>query len=106
MGILDPSLQMFDEELSLKEDFGFILQHVSKGRTTVRFNDIYLKQTLHTTGGSHELWYAEGDKVNERCTKYLLRRYPKLVKPHATRRNELRYVGNSMKMDLSITDLI
>lgn len=106
MGIIDPSLQMFDERLSLKEDFGFILQHVSKGRATVRFNDVFLKQTLHTTGGSHELWFSEGDKVNERCTRYLLARYPKLIKPHATRKNEVRYIGKSMKLDLSITDFI
>ena len=54
-----------------------------------------LKETLHTQGGCHEMWNSDGDKINEECTNYILGKYPELVKPHATRKNEIRYVGPS-----------
>lgn len=105
MGIPDPSMQMFDAEQPLKEDFEYILRHVSKGRRTIRFNDVCLTATLHTKGGCHALWNSEGDRINAECTGRLLAMYPELVKPHARRKNELRYVGKTQKIRHSIFDL-
>lgn len=105
MGIIDPSEQSFDRMFPLKEDFEFILRHVVNGRRTIRFNDVCLKATLHTQGGCHELWNAEGDSVNADCTRRILERYNGLVKPHATRKNELRYVGPRATINKSIFDI-
>lgn len=105
MGIPDPSMQMFDTEQPLKEDFEYILRHVSQGRRTIRFNDVCLTSTLHTKGGCHAAWNSEGDRVNAECTFRLLAMYPDLVKPHARRKNELRYVGKTQKIKHSIFDL-
>lgn len=104
MGIADPSLQRFDPEQPLKEDFEFILRHIKQGRRTIRFNDIALKETLHTRGGSHELW----NNVSEcrRCNDRLLENYPNLLVRHSTRKNEQRYVGNTQTFNLSITDYL
>jgi hypothetical protein len=105
MGIIDPGLQMFDPEQPLKEDFEFVLRHVAAGRKTVRFNDLCLTATLHTKGGCHEAWFSEGDKVNQFCNDRILAMYPTLVKPHATRKNEQRYVGPKATIDKSIFDI-
>lgn len=105
MGIIDPSEQAFDNAFPLKEDFEFILRHVAKGERTLRFNDVCIKATLHTRGGCHELWNAEGDSVNADCTRRILARYRGLVKPHATRKNELRYVGPRGTINQSIFDI-
>lgn len=105
MGIPDPSMQMFDVEQPLKEDFEYILRHVSQGRRTIRFNDVCLTATLHTKGGCHAVWNSEGDHVNAECTGRLLAMYSDLVKPHARRRNEVRYVGPTLKLKYSIFDL-
>lgn len=105
MGIVDPSEQSFDRLFPLKEDFEFILRHVANGRRTIRFNDVCLNSTLHTRGGCHELWNAEGDSVNADCTRRILECYNGLVKPHATRKNELRYVGPRGTINKSIFDI-
>lgn len=105
MGILDPSEQAFDKAFPLKEDFEFILRHVAKGEKTIRFNDVCLHSTLHTQGGCHELWNAAGDTVNADCTRRILSRYKGLVKPHATRKNEIRYVGMRGTINKSIFDI-
>lgn len=106
MGIVDPSEQKFDPQQPLKEDFEFILRHISKGNQTVRFGDLFLTATFHTKGGCHELWNATGDKVNEMCNNRILAKFPKLVKPHATRKNEVRYIGPRMTLPISITDYL
>lgn len=106
MGIVQAGEQMFDEKLSLKEDFEYILRHVSKGNTTVRFNDVSVLATDGIKGGCRKAWDAKGDSVNKSCNEYIMRRYPKLVKAHKTRTNEQRYVGTSMVINISILDLI
>lgn len=106
MGIVDPSEQKFDPQQPLTEDFEFILHHISRGNQTVRFNDVFLTATLHTHGGSYELWHAKGDAVKERCNNRIMRMYPTLVKPHATRKNEFRFVGPRMTLPISITDYL
>lgn len=105
MGILDPTAEKFDPLQPLKEDYEFSLRHISKGHKVVRFNDICLTETLHTKGGSHALWHSEGDYLNELYTGRLLELYPRLVKPHATRKNEVRYIGPTRKIHRSIMDL-
>lgn len=105
MGINDPGQQMFDPEQPLKEDFEFVLRHVAAGRKTVRFNDLCLTATLHTKGGCHSAWFSEGDIVNMMCNERILALYPGLVKPHATRKNEQRYVGPKATIKQSIFDI-
>lgn len=105
MGILEPGLQLFDPEQPLKEDFEFVLRHVAAGRKTIRFNDLCLTATLHTQGGCHSAWFSEGDKVNMMCNERILALYPGLVKPHATRKNEQRYVGPKGRINKSIFDI-
>lgn len=104
MGLTDPANQMFDPEQPLKEDWEIGLRTIANGGRTVRFNDICLTSTLHSKGGCHSVWNTEGDKLNEQCTQRLLAMYPDLVKPHATRKNELRYIGKSKKIQHSVTD--
>lgn len=104
MGIVNPALQKFDPEQPLKEDFEFILRHISNGRRTIRFNDIGLKETLHTTGGSYELWH----NIEEcrRCNDRILEKYPNLVTRHLSRENEQRYIGETQSFKISITDYL
>lgn len=105
MGILNPAQTKFDPEQPLKEDWEIGLRAVSAGGQTMRFNDVCLTATFHTQGGCHAAWNAEGDRKNEECTQRLLAMYPDLIKPHATRKNELRYVGPTRKIKKSIFDL-
>lgn len=105
MGIADPTKERFDPQQPLKEDFEFSLRQIAKGRRVIRFNDIFLTATFHTKGGCHEAWNSEGDYVNEMCNLRILELYPQLVKPHATRKNEVRYIGPKGKINKSIMDL-
>lgn len=105
MGLTNPAEQMFDTEQPLKEDWEITLRTVEAGGRTIRFNDVCLTSTLHTKGGCHAEWNSEGDRRNAECTDRLLAMYPDLVKPHARRKNELRYVGKSQKIGHSIFDL-
>ena len=104
MGLTNPAELMFDAEQPLKEDWEITLRTIAQGGRTIRFNDVCLKETLHTRGGSHSLWNSEGDLKNAECTGRLLAMYPDLVKPHARRKNELRYVGPTQKLKHSIFD--
>lgn len=105
MGILDATKTHFDPEQPLKEDWEIGLRTVAEGGRTLRLNDVCLTATFHTTGGAHEAWNTEGDRLNRECTEKLLGQYPELVKLHATRQNELRYVGKTDKIKTSIFDL-
>lgn len=105
MGITDPAKQMFDADQPLKEDWEITLRTISSGGRTIRFNDVCLTSTLHTKGGCHEEWNSEGDRRNAECTGRLLAMYHELVKPHARRKNELRYVGKTQKIKHSIFEL-
>ena len=100
MGIANPSLQSFDPKQPLKEDFEFVLRHVMNRRTTVRFNDICLKATLHTKGGCHSAWNSEN--VNKECNDRILRMYAGLVRKHPTRENEQKYIGPTETYNASI----
>nr|DAR22043.1 MAG TPA: hypothetical protein [Caudoviricetes sp.] len=102
MGFPNPEAIRFDTEQPLKEDFEIVLRCVNNGLKMVRFNDICLRATFHTKGGAHELWNADGDKVNEYCTRRILKKYPNLAKQHATRKNEIRYTGKSIVINKSI----
>lgn len=105
MGLTNPAEQMFDAEQPLKEDWEITLRTIASGGRTIRFNDVCLTSTLHTKGGCHAEWNSEGDRRNAECTGRLLAMYPDLVKPHARRKNELRYVGKTQKIKHSIFDL-
>lgn len=105
MGIHNPGQQGFDPEQPLKEDFEFLLRHVAAGRKVIRFNDVCMTATLHTKGGCHAAWNSEGDIVNAMCCERLLALYPGLVKPHATRKNEVRYTGPKATIKQSIFDI-
>ena len=105
MGFVKPSADfLFDEEQVLKEDFEIIMRHISRGHRAIRFNDLCLKATLHTQGGCHAAWNSDGDSVNRECTFRLLSAYPKLVAKHATRENEVRYIGPTKVINKSILD--
>lgn len=105
MGILNPAQTKFDPEQPLKEDWEIGLRAIKAGGKILRFNDVALTATFHTQGGCHSAWNSEGDRMNETCTQRLLALYPELVKPHATRKNELRYTGTTQKIKQSIFDL-
>lgn len=105
MGILNPATTRFDREQPLKEDWEIGLRTTSNGGRTLRLNDVCLTATFHTQGGAHEAWNTEGDRLNRECTERLLALYPELVKPHATRKNELRYIGSTNRIKTSIFDL-
>lgn len=100
MGIAHPDRQMFDPEQPLKEDFEFVLRHIANGRRTIRFNDICLRETLHTTGGSHSLWNNPAEC--RRCNERILRKYRGLVKKHPTRKDEQKYIGPTQTFQVSI----
>lgn len=91
MGIADPSLQKFDPEQPLKEDFEYVLRHVMHKRKTVRFNDICLKATLHTKGGCFSAWHDK--EIQRVCNERILKKYVGLVTKHPTRENEQKYIG-------------
>lgn len=102
MGVCDPRKWRFDKEQPLKEDFELVLRIISRGGSVLRFNDLALNATFHTKGGCHELWNAKGDAVNKQCNDRLLARYPSLIVPHATRANEQKYIGPTIKLKESI----
>lgn len=105
MGILNPWQTKFDPQQPLKEDWEIGLRTIAAGGQTMRFNDVCLTATFHTQGGCHAAWHSDGDRKNQECTERLLALYPELVKPHATRKNELRYIGATSKIKQSIFDL-
>lgn len=90
----------FERECRLKEDFELCMRIISRGERVVRFNFVALKATLHTKGGCHEMWNSEGDRVNEECTEWILKKYPKLARKHPTRKNEIKYVGPTKRIDV------
>lgn len=94
----------FDHQCPLKEDFEIIMRIIANGGRVVRFNNVSLNQTLHTHGGCYEFWNTKGDAENERCTKYILGKYPFLVRPHSTRKNEIKYIGPSKKIQLKLSN--
>lgn len=100
MGIVEPRDITFDPQQPLKEDWEIMLRTISKGGRVVRFNDIALDATFRTSGGCHDAWKS-GDK-NAECTARLLSLYPSLVKRHATREDELKYIGPTQRINKSI----
>ena len=79
----------YDRNFLLKEDYEMTARLVSEGRRPVRFNNLGLKETFHTEGGSHELWTTKGDAVNARMCKMILAKYPKFFTENKRRRHEL-----------------
>lgn len=90
----------FDRQFPIKEDFEISCRVIAMGGHTVRFNNLALNQTFHQKGGCYDLWNATGDSVNKMCTERMLRKFPRLVERHATRKNELRYIGKSKTITL------
>lgn len=102
MGLPRPTALRFDTGQPIKEDFELVLRIVKNGGKVIRFNDVCLHATFHTKGGCHDLWNAQGDAVNKACTERILTAYPGLAKPHATRQNEIKYIGKTETINKSV----
>lgn len=100
MGICNSKDVEFDANQPLKEDWEVMLRTIYRGGCVVRYNDVALDASFRTAGGCHEEWNTEGR--NAQCTRRLLEIYPSLVKRHATRKDELKYVGWTEKINKSI----
>lgn len=82
----------FNEKYPLKEDYEISARAITGGAHTVRFNDVTVKKTCRTKGGSYELWKTAGDEVNHVCAENLLASYPDFFRAHRTRKNEVELV--------------
>lgn len=81
----------FDANFPLKEDIEITCRIINGGGLVIRFDDVLLRQKLHTRGGSYELWNSEGDSINERCTNDLLAKFG-FLKRHPKRKNEVQFI--------------
>lgn len=96
----------FEPFMRLKEDEEIICRIAANGKRSIRFNFLALKATFHTKGGCHEHWNSVGDRVNYECQQYVLRKYPTIVKAHATRENEVRFVCPTKKIPVKADELL
>lgn len=66
----------FDETLNTKEDYDFLLQHISARENTVLTNKILLKIKYNQEGGCHE---AHNESTERKTARILKDKYPHLV---------------------------
>lgn len=94
MGFPAENEMRFRREFKVKEDWDISLRAITEGNHIVRFNDIAFDRRHKIKGGCQEMWKAKGDAVNVKACRMLLAEHPELCKPHATRKNEIRYTGS------------
>ena len=95
LGVVNHPDIRFDERYTLKEDYDISLRLIEEGYNAVRFNGYTAKASHYVRGGCWEA--RENGQERVRC-RNLLERYPGLVQPHATRENEVKYVGPTKKL--------
>lgn len=93
MGFPENTELRFRRDFRVKEDWDISLRTIEEGKHIVRFNDMAFDRRHKIKGGCQEMWQAKGDAVNIRACRTLLAEHPGLCKPHATRKNEIRYIG-------------
>ena len=96
MGFFEDNTMRFRREFRVKEDWEISLRAIDCGQRVVRFNDAAFDRRHKIKGGCHDMWKAQGDAVNARACRMLLKEHPNLCKPHATRQNEIRYTGDKV----------
>jgi len=76
MGIV-VSDERFDENINLKDDYGFTCQNILRFKKIVRFNYVCVKAKYHTNAGGGSL-YRTSDMERE-DVEYLIQKYPNWI---------------------------
>jgi hypothetical protein len=87
-GIIVDELRM-DDNLPLKEDYDYTMQHILKYKKIVRFDNITMKIKHYTNSGGCVDSRKEDSSLEKKCHDYLLAKYPKYIKSNPTRENEV-----------------
>jgi len=77
----------FPEDMPLKEDYAFTIEHVKQFRKVARFNYITVDAVHYKNTGGCQLY--RNDKLEEEACQYLLAHYPWCVSRHPRRQGEI-----------------
>lgn len=80
----------FNREYKVKEDFELCCRVISSGRNCIRFDNICVWAAHKTKGGCEVEWR---NNESEQCSKKLIFEYPDIVKPHPTRKGEVKFIN-------------
>ena len=85
--LVKPCKLRYDLNMTLKEDYDYVLQHITKEGGVMRFNCI-LPHIRHydNPGGAVTVRNPEEEEKN---IKYLLRKWPTFIKRNSRRPNEV-----------------
>jgi len=82
-----PSEPRFDENLTLKEDYDFTLQHIERYGVTARYQR-YLWEFQHYSNSGGAVSYRD-DAREQKNINYLLRKWPNNLRLNPKRKNEI-----------------
>lgn len=88
MGIVN-SGEQFDTAFTVKEDYELCCREMTSGRNVIRFNFLAARAS-HKIKSGGVIW---NDEVNQHCANALIKKYPRLVKAHPTRKGEVKFIG-------------
>ena len=87
-GIIVDDIRM-DNNLQLKEDYDYTLQHIIKNKKVMRYNNYTMKIKHYSNAGGVVDLRNEKQDMEQRCCDYLLKKYPFFLKANPKRENEL-----------------
>lgn len=87
-GIINDEIR-FDDNLPLKEDYDYTMQHILKYKKVARFDYITMKIKHYTNAGGCVDTRKDDNSLEKKCHDYLLAKYPKYIKSNPTRENEV-----------------
>ena len=88
MTITKPTHLRYDENLTLKEDYDYCLQHTTTYGSTLRYHHyIWCFKAKTNKGGCQD--YRSSDE-EQRCIRFLRRKWGSKVKMHPTRQDEIK----------------
>lgn len=86
MGIRNTDLR-FDEQITLKEDYDFTIQHIAKYGNVCRYNNYTIKAKHYTNKGGCEIFRS--DELEQQSKRLLQRKWPRWVKDNPRSPNEV-----------------
>lgn len=99
MGVLDTSIR-FDPLLRVKQDYELCCKIISNGGRVFRFDFVSCYADSRTQGGCYDFWKANGGEANAYSCELLISKYPSLIARHHTRKNEVRFIGKTEKIQI------
>lgn len=85
--MVKPTHLRFDENLKLKEDYDYTVQHIKEYGGVYRFNDIFMTFSHYTNAGG-VVGYRNEEKEKE-AIDYLMKKHPGAFRLNPKRKNEI-----------------